>query len=257
MCWHLKTLAAATGFNQLQKDFSSFGLTIPVMLTEYGCLNVKFPKVGDYEAQRTWLQAGWLFSSDFRKVFSGGFAFEYSTEIVNVDTAFPFTSFDAGNYGLGYFKPVNCNHDDVKCEYVPMPNYNNLTTQYKAVDVSSETKMSVFKSDRTVLPTCPTGFPKLSDITWASDTVASKINCPTAVQTHTCQGQQSSGNWATGSGSGTHSSTPSGSSSDSGSTSTSGSSSTTTTTANEAMRQNSIMTIVSVTLLSAILHALL
>ncbi|ETP43174.1 hypothetical protein F442_10011 [Phytophthora nicotianae P10297] len=252
-----KTLAAATGFNKLQTDFASYGMTIPVMLTEYGCLNVKFPKVGEYEAQRTWLQAGWLFSSDFRKTFSGGFAFEYSTEIVNVKAAFPFTSYDAGNYGLGYFKPANCNHDDIKCEYVPMPNYDNLATQYKAVNVTSETKMSAFKSDRTVLPTCPTGFPKLSDITWESDTVASKFSCPTAVQSHTCEGQQSSGTWATGSGSGTHSSTPSGSNSDStsGSTSSSGSSATTTT-ANEANRQNSLVAVVSVTLLSAILHTL-
>ncbi|KAG7390980.1 hypothetical protein PHYPSEUDO_006115 [Phytophthora pseudosyringae] len=67
--------------------------------------------------------------------------------------------------------------------------------------------MSAFKPERTVLPDCPADFPKLAAITWASDTVASEFECPSALQTHTCEDQESSGTWASGSGSGTFSST--------------------------------------------------
>ncbi|CEG39917.1 hypothetical protein F442_10011 [Plasmopara halstedii] len=242
-----KTLEAASGFHQLQIDFLSFGMTIPVMLTEFGCLNEKFPKLGNYEAQRTWLQVEWLFSSEFRKVFSGGFAFEYSTEMVNVQTGFPFTSFDKGNYGLGYYKPVNCDHKGVKCEYVPLPNYQNLTTQYQKVRLTNESLMSVFKSDRTTFPTCPSGFPKLSDIQWLSDSIVSKFKCPSVVQAFTCPGQQSSGTWVVGSGS--TSKSPTGSSG-----SSSGSSPASTPTTNEARNQLSLfISTVCIALLSVIM----
>ncbi|EEY61025.1 glycoside hydrolase, putative [Phytophthora infestans T30-4] len=53
-------LADADGFSQLLTDFSNYSMSIPVMLTEYGCVNPSFPTVGKYEAQRTWRQAGWL-----------------------------------------------------------------------------------------------------------------------------------------------------------------------------------------------------
>ncbi|EGZ17179.1 hypothetical protein PHYSODRAFT_264436 [Phytophthora sojae] len=201
------TDGGAGGFKQLQTDFLSYDLTIPVMLTEYGCLNEGFPKVGNYEAQRTWLQTQWLYSSDFRKVFSGGFVFEYSTELQNSAyskpaSAYPFTSFGPQNYGLGYFSPANCDHITEPCVYNPMPNYDNLAKQYNATDISGETSMNEFTSDRVTLPTCPTGFPKLSEITWVSDQYAS-LACPTAMQAYTCYGQKSSGTWASGSGSGT------------------------------------------------------
>eukprot|EP00644_Phytophthora_capsici_P004731 jgi/Phyca11/110798/e_gw1.19.176.1 len=237
------TLKAADGFNKLQTDFLSFGMNIPVMLTEYGCLDRSFPKVGDYEAQRTWRQAGWLYSSDFRKVFSGGFAFEYSTEIVNAKTAYPFTSFDTGNFGLGYLKPETCDHITVKCEYVPMPNYYNLSTQYKAVNITSEAKMSSFSPDRTVFPDCPADFPKLSTIKWTTDGVESEFDCPKALQTHTCEGQASSGAWATGTGSGTFS-TPGSSSS--------GSTATTTSSQTGTSSHISLTTAVTITLLSTL-----
>ncbi|KAG6594196.1 putative glycoside hydrolase [Phytophthora cinnamomi] len=152
------TDAGAAGFKQLQTDFLSYNMTIPVMLTEYGCLNANFPKVGDYEAQRTWLQTGWLYSSDFRKVFSGGFAFEYSTELQNSAfstpaSVYPFTSYGPQNYGLGYFSPADCDHTSVACVYNPMPNYDNLTAQYNATDISSESSMAAFTSDRVTIPT--------------------------------------------------------------------------------------------------------
>uniref|UniRef100_H3HBS7 Glycoside hydrolase family 5 domain-containing protein n=1 Tax=Phytophthora ramorum TaxID=164328 RepID=H3HBS7_PHYRM len=211
----------AQSFLQLQTDFASYKMTIPVMLTEYGCLNKGFPTEKGYEAQRTWLQAGWLYSSDFRKVFSGGFVFEYSTENGNSKlsdpaSGFPFTSYGPQNYGLGYFSPANCDHNTTKCTYVPMPNYDNLATQYKAVSISSETTLQSF----------------------------------------TCSGQQSSGTWATGSGSGTVGGTPTGSSSSgSGSSSTSTGNVTATPSGAPTLQMSLVASVVSFTTLSAILGA--
>lgn len=245
-------LEDAGGFKKLQADFMEYGMTIPVMLTEYGCLNPNFPKVNNYEAQRTWLQAGWLYSSNFRKVFSGGFVFEYSTENEKkLDLPWPFTAYGPQNYGLGYFDPENCDHKNISCTYVPMPNYDNLATQYKAISVSSESSMNSFMPDRTTLPTCPTDFPKLAAITWGADDLES-LACPSAAQAYTCAGQVSSGVWASGSGSGT-----TGTDSGTGSSGSDSPSATTTTSQSGATRQFSLVaSAVSVTLLSAMLSAL-
>ncbi|GMF29819.1 unnamed protein product [Phytophthora lilii] len=191
-----KTLDTATGFLKLQTDFASAKMTIPVMLTEYGCLNKGFPKVKDYEAQRTWLQAGWLYSSNYRKVFSGGFVFEYSTENANSKdstpaSTYPFTSYGPQNYGLGYFSPADCDHKTKPCKYNKMPNYDNLATQYKAVNVATESSQSTFTpdADRATLPACPDMFTALKTISWPSDAVTSR-DCP-AKQTFTCPGETS------------------------------------------------------------------
>ncbi|RLN56407.1 hypothetical protein BBJ29_006270 [Phytophthora kernoviae] len=195
-------LASSGGFEQLLTDFSSYDLTIPVMLTEFGCVNPSFPTADGYEAQRTWLQASWLFDSTFRDVFAGGFAFEYSTENANAkdESSYPFTSYGAQNYGLGYFSPEECDHDSVPCVYNPMPNYDNLAKQYNATDVSSESSMSDFSPDRTTIPACPDGFAALADVTWEADSVDS-LTCPSTAQQYECPNQETSGDWASDAGS--------------------------------------------------------
>ncbi|KAG7394248.1 hypothetical protein PHYBOEH_005447 [Phytophthora boehmeriae] len=164
-------VSQATGFQNLLSDFKSFAMTIPVMLTEFGCLNQGFPTQDGYAAQRPWRHAGWLYLSAFRDVFAGGFAFEYSTENANSKStsAYPFTTYGAQNYGLGYFSPASCDHKNVTCVYNPMPNYHNLAVQYNATNFSDESNMNVFVSARTTLPTCPDGFSKLADIKWYLD----------------------------------------------------------------------------------------
>jgi len=244
----VKELANAPGFKKLQTDFLSYGMTIPVMLTEYGCLSKSFPTVNEYEAQRTWLQAGWLYSSDFRNIFSGGFVFEYSTENANSNSTspYPFKKFGAQNYGLGYFSPETCNHGTIPCVYNPMPNFNNLAGQYKAINVSGESNMDAFTSDRTTQPACPAMFSALAASKWAADGLAS-LPCPTAVQSYTCANQLSSGIWVTGSGSGT-----TGTDSGSGSASTS----TTTTNGGSTRHASLVGSAVSATLISAILSVI-
>ncbi|KAF4316218.1 hypothetical protein BBO99_00006393 [Phytophthora kernoviae] len=160
----------ATGFQNLLKDFTTLGMTIPVMLTEFGCLNQGYPTDSGYAAQRLWRHAGWLYSSAFRDVFAGGFAFEYSTENANSKStsSYPFKTYGAQNYGLGYFSPENCDHKNTTCVYIPMPNYHNLAVQYNATNVSGESTMNVFTSTRTTLPTTILHLPQ-STIEWSLD----------------------------------------------------------------------------------------
>ncbi|KAF1334009.1 hypothetical protein FI667_g2162, partial [Globisporangium splendens] len=191
-------VSKATGFSELVTDFLSYKTSIPVLLTEFGCLDISFPTVGKYEAQRTWLQAGWLHTKTFRQVFTGGFAFEYSTENANAKaaSAYPFTSYGAQNYGLGYYSPEDCDHVNVSCSYNPMPNYYNLSTQYNSTDTSDESSMSDFTPDstRSSPPACPSGFSNLADITWDADSVES-LSCPSAASSFVCPSQTSSGVW--------------------------------------------------------------
>ncbi|TMW62931.1 hypothetical protein Poli38472_005549 [Pythium oligandrum] len=176
----------AAGFNQLLSDFTTYKMNIPVMLTEFGCLSNSFATVNEYEAQRTWLQAGWLHSKKYRAMFNGGFVFEYSTENANskADAPYPFTKFGGQNYGLGYYSPATCDHDTVKCVYKTMPNYGFLQTQYKATNYDDEPLMSSFVADanKKDFPSCPSGFATLKSITWPADSTAS-LSCPTIVPT--------------------------------------------------------------------------
>ncbi|GAB9469076.1 hypothetical protein Gpo141_00006366 [Globisporangium polare] len=200
-------MKSAAGFMNLVSDFTSYKTSIPVMLTEFGCLNPSFPTVSGYDAQRTWLQAGWLHTPTFRKIFSGGFVFEFSTEnanskgdgtatATNGNSLYPFTKYGAQNYGLGYYSPENCDHSTTKCTFNPMPNYKSLTTQYTAVNTSDEPLIGAFTpdSDRKMPPQCPAGFAKLKDVKWPTDALKSAA-CPAAPATFTCPNQKSSGVW--------------------------------------------------------------
>ncbi|KAF1334008.1 Glycoside hydrolase, partial [Globisporangium splendens] len=196
----------ATGLVSMLSDFLSYKMPIPVIMTEFGCLNKGFHKVGDYEAQRTWLETGWLSTDMYREVLSGGFAFEYSTEYANafdpspnaVDTSdYPFTKYNAGNWGLGYFSPKYCDHETVACKYIPMPNYDNLKVQYNVTATTDEPKMVSFvpAADRVSPPACPTNSMALAEATWPADGVLS-LACPAVASSFTCPSQASSGIWA-------------------------------------------------------------
>ncbi|EGZ17174.1 hypothetical protein PHYSODRAFT_331188 [Phytophthora sojae] len=182
------TLADADGFSELLTDFTNYSMSIPVMQTEYGC------------AQRTWRQAGWLLGDDFSKVFSGGFAVEYSTEMANSDgsgssaSAYPFTSYGAQNYGLGYYSPEDCDWINTMCSYNPISNFYNLSTQYNDSDFSSESSYDDFTadSDRASPPDCPSGFSALADSTWESDSVEDE-SCPSERLDHTTSSAASGG----------------------------------------------------------------
>ncbi len=78
----------ALGFDELSKNFHSYNYSIPVLLTEYGCLSQTFPTIDGYEGQRNFNQAKWLGLPSVQDDFAGGLAFEYSIEKANARTPF-------------------------------------------------------------------------------------------------------------------------------------------------------------------------
>jgi hypothetical protein len=92
----------APGLRLMQQSFASFHYSIPVLMTEFGCLSEDFPIIDGYEGQRNFLQAKWmLHEPELREVFAGGFAFEYSMERANAGIPFPYKSNGKQNYGIG------------------------------------------------------------------------------------------------------------------------------------------------------------
>lgn len=146
------------GYKTLLAGVEQWGMTIPVMWTEFGCLNPDFAPEGEYLAQRNFLQVDALFSPKYREHFNGGFVFEYSTEKVYSEqqSPYPFTDFGYGNYGVGYFSPENCDHGEtIPCEYIPKPEFHNLAARYKAVDTSDEVTLATYNPPPKELPACP------------------------------------------------------------------------------------------------------
>ena len=100
-----KTYQEALGLKKLQENFSLFNLSIPVLLTEFGCLSDTFPTIDGFPGQRNFNQAFWLTQEhSLRSVFAGGFAFEYSMEKGN--GADPFSADGKQNYGIGMRKRI-------------------------------------------------------------------------------------------------------------------------------------------------------
>ncbi|DAZ94665.1 TPA: hypothetical protein N0F65_000945 [Lagenidium giganteum] len=204
-----KVTKPSGGFAKLLTDFADMNPAAPILVTEYGCLNPSFPTVDGYDAQRTWTQAGWLYTKEFRDVFNGGFVFEYSTERANSkkDADYPFTSYGKQNYGLGYFSPEDCDHDKTKCKYNKMPNFDNLAKQYNSTDASDESKMAKFSpsSARSSPTKCPIEIKGLKGLDWSNSTDTKSLDCPPKEE-FVCPGQKSSGKWFVGASSGSSSS---------------------------------------------------
>ena len=169
------------GYKNILADFASYGLSYPIMLTEFGCLNPSFPSLtGDdgitYEAQRTWLQVEALFDPQYETEFNGGFVFEYSTEKVYSESdnaatssAWPFDTHGPGNYGVGYFEPIDCDDIDINCNYVPFPQFDLLAAKYAAVSASGgRPTLSSYIPEERAIPTCPSDFPALDEFVWPS-----------------------------------------------------------------------------------------
>jgi hypothetical protein len=168
----------AAGFQTLIDSFESYNYSIPVLLTEFGCLSTSFPTIGGYEAQRSFNQAKWLGLPEVQNQFAGGLVFEYSIESANAHTPFPFKTFGQQNYGIGYFSPENCNDIDIPCEYNPTPSFYNLKDAYEQIQAENITFDSFDPPlNRTGRTQCPKEFPPLSQFVWPSDTARS-IRCP-------------------------------------------------------------------------------
>lgn len=158
-----------TGFQRMLQDFEEMELPIPVVLTEFGCVNDSFPNVGEYEAQRDFRQVPMVFGHE---EMAGAFAFEYSTERWNAILAnsdYPFTRWGYGNYGVGYYSPGDCNHQDIPCTYMKMPQFDTLANEFSAVNDIVLPDFDDYVPTVRDYPVCPERFVDvLADIPWGS-----------------------------------------------------------------------------------------
>lgn len=176
------TYDEALGFQLLGESFESYDYSIPVLLTEFGCLSKTFPTKDGYKGQRNFLQAKWLLEEPFmRDVFSGGFAFEYSIEMeyAKSDSPYPFQRLGGQNYGIGHFANETCNDITEPCSYVPHPSFYSLKEQYDTAAITSQATKDTFVPDEKRLSSssCPPNYPKLHEFEWATDKTAN-LACP-------------------------------------------------------------------------------
>lgn len=174
------------GWPELKSDFEAANFPGPVLFGEYGCRNPSFPTIDGFKAQRTWLQTEGLYSPSYSDVFAGGFVFELSAEkkVIDDNLAFmanvqglaqpssewPYQKFAKENHGIGYFDPIDCDHDDSGgkfCQYVKYPEFQILTEAFAKSDTTANT---IVQQQPGVIPNCPQQFPPLSSFDWPTDT---------------------------------------------------------------------------------------
>jgi hypothetical protein len=173
---HCDTNAVAidelAGYIALKADFQNYDLPIPVVIAEFGCRE-RFPKIGQFEAQRTWLQMDAIYNPDYTQVFAGGVVFEYSAEKLQVDASdqdktWPYYEFMKLQYGVGYYSPVDCNHQDIPCTYNPYPEFDLLADKFATIDASFVPSFDDYIPPSLLIPDCPAGIAAVGDFEWPS-----------------------------------------------------------------------------------------
>jgi hypothetical protein len=191
----------ALGYQLLLSTFQSFNYSIPVLLTEYGCLSQTFPTIDGYEGQRTFHESEWFGLPEVRDVFSGGFVFEYSIEANNAHTPFPYKVFGHQNFGvgkviysdpmrhsdpltfesvtLGYLSPEHCDDLKIPCKFERTPSFYNLESAYAKLSPDPTISLDSFVVDyqRLSASVCPKNFPTLNSIRWTTDNIPD-LKCP-------------------------------------------------------------------------------
>eukprot|EP00544_Gedaniella_sp_CCMP2646_P010625 CAMPEP_0202498350 /NCGR_PEP_ID=MMETSP1361-20130828/25721_1 /ASSEMBLY_ACC=CAM_ASM_000849 /TAXON_ID=210615 /ORGANISM="Staurosira complex sp., Strain CCMP2646" /LENGTH=517 /DNA_ID=CAMNT_0049130207 /DNA_START=108 /DNA_END=1661 /DNA_ORIENTATION=- len=163
------------GFNDLLESHQNYSMSIPVIITEYGCENKNFPTIDGFEGQRNFLQVDALYSPDYEDYFAGGIVFEYSVEKTEVDeetnVTFPYQQHAPNNWGLGYFRPSDCDDIDTTCIYTPYPEFDTLAEKYAAADGSGVPDLNSFNPGKLEVTECPSNFPALDTFTWESTSI--------------------------------------------------------------------------------------
>ncbi|GAX10076.1 hypothetical protein FisN_2Lh345 [Fistulifera solaris] len=166
-----QTYSDAPGFKLLEESFAQLNYSIPVLLTEFGCLSDSFPTIDGYEGQRNFLQGKWLLEEpSLREQFNGGIAFEYSIERENAGQ-YPFKTFNKQGYGVGYFSPELCDDINVSCAYNPMPSYKALRNVYAESQNVTTIRREDFEiaASRSGSSQCPTRFDRIDAFVWKAD----------------------------------------------------------------------------------------
>jgi len=161
------------GFQELLQDYKNYSMSIPIVLTEYGCENANFPTIDGFEGQRNFLQVDALYSNDYEEYFAGGVVFEYSVEKTQVDNStnstFPYQEHAEDNWGLGYFRPIDCDDIDITCRYTPYPEFEILAKKYAAADGSGD--LDSYNPGTLQVTKCPSNFPALKSFSWEGESV--------------------------------------------------------------------------------------
>ena len=169
------------GWLNLRGTFTNYNLSIPVVLTEFGCPNPSFPTIDGFEGQRDWLQVDALFSSSYAEVFAGGAVFEYSAEKTHIDEStdepWPYKGWAPENHGIGYYSPVDCDDITIPCSYIGYPTFDALASKYASVDTSYVPSLDNYSPADKDVTECPEEFLPLSTYTWPSADVAG-FGCP-------------------------------------------------------------------------------
>ena len=188
-----QTIDDLVGYMTLLQNFSSYYMSIPVMVSEFGCRSRGFEAIGDFAAQRTWLQVDALYSEDYIEEFVGGVVFEYSAEKRIVDTSsgtfnpWPYYGFMKLQYGVTYYAPVDCNHDGIRCENNKYPEFDLLAAKFTSINANTIGAPNMDEYDPPDSPAteCPDSIAPLSDFDWPS---ASEKDfwCPPTEINYTC-----------------------------------------------------------------------
>lgn len=184
------TIDDLDGYKQLLKDFTDYGMSIPTLISEFGCRSRTFPTIDGFQSQRTWLQVDALYSEDYVEVFAGGIVFEYSAEKKIADTSdekenfWPYYNHTKLQYGVTYYAPIDCDHVTIPCENIKYPEFELLAAKFEDVNVDVPSFDDYDPPDISI-PDCPASIAPLSDFAWPS---ASEPDfwCPPQDATYTC-----------------------------------------------------------------------
>jgi hypothetical protein len=131
------------GYIQLLSDFESYEMSIPTLISEFGCRSRSFPAIDGFQSQRTWLQVDAIYSPAYVEVFAGGLVFEYSAEKKIADTSdgkenfWPYRNHTKLQYGVTYYAPIDCDHTDIRCRNVKYPEFDLLGAKFAEVQVDA------------------------------------------------------------------------------------------------------------------------
>jgi len=170
-----QTVDDLKGFQGLLESHRNYSMSIPVVLSEYGCMNEGFPTIDGFEGQRDFLQVDAIYSQEYQEYFAGGVVFEYSAEKFSIDdrtpyeVPYPFAVYSRYRFGVGYYAPEECNDENITCTYVPYPEFDILAARYAAVDDSSGPTLDSYNPGTLDVTQCPSNFPPLNTFTWESD----------------------------------------------------------------------------------------
>jgi 1,3-beta-glucanosyltransferase GAS5 len=171
-----------SGFYTLVSEFGQYQLPVPVILAEFDCISSSFPTIDGYSGQRDFMSARALFTFDYLQEFTGGFAFEYSSEAFSLTQPWPYKKFDRRNFGIGYLSGEDCDDISKPCEYIRYPQFYNLSDAYASIVVDSPPN-----GLSRPIPECRSTAVSLDSFIWPGDSVDSweclisyDVYCPVA-----------------------------------------------------------------------------